>query len=149
MHATTQQDAEYRRNIADLILAEIAGTSSEHFDEPLEFARWAKANKELLVQLFAGQGINRLARIVAWNRRERTGRRRPEELLCYFADLFSDEEFEAVEPVLADRWHGLNDVVRSAMVDPLVAQIVLMPTPLDPDLMTTARTALAVALEII
>lgn len=139
----TSEDDGYRLAIANLILTELDAPSNQHFVTQNGFAGWARREKKLLRGLFGGQGMQRLARIVAWYRREQTVRRDPSEMLCYFADLFRDETMQELEPILVERWASLSDVLRSCLLDGQLASILLRPMTGD-ELPSVVRTTLIV-----
>lgn len=111
------------------------------------FAAWCKAHRRTLVGLFSGQGINNLARVVAWFQREQSGkrRRRPAEMLSHYADLLSEGTFYWEEAALSERWQTLDDILRDCLLEPLVAKVLLSP-PLEGDLSKTRTALLLLAL---
>ena len=141
-HLETSQDEQYRQDIANLILAELRADTNQQFGTQNGFAAWARGEKTLLRGLFGGQGIQRLARVVAWHRREQTQRRKPAEMLCYFADLFRNGRMAHDEPILCERWTCLNDVLRACLLDKSVADVLFM--PMGESLPSLARTTLIV-----
>lgn len=111
-HIHSRSDDDFRREVADLIITKARDPG---FTSQAAFARWTRENKALLISLFGGQGIQRLARVVSWIHREQTGRRRdPAETLSRYADVLA-----AGGRVIG--YATLDDAVRAALLDRTVA----------------------------
>jgi hypothetical protein len=81
--------------------------------------------------------------MASWVIRERQGRRRePKQVLSAFADLFAADRFMVAEPILAQRWLTMNDVLRAGMVQRKVAEVLLDPVNERGNLPTIGRTKL-------